>query len=339
MQMKAFYKVKTDRYFFNRTDGPEECVRQWVIAELLSTYGININEIEIEVPVKIGTRIHYADIVIYKEQVPYIVIECKRQEIQNLETALEQSISYANSNKLKASFAVCTNGNEWLVRRKIGQTWEIVPEMEVRNITNPTMQLSSFLFLVEALHPVFFWLHRSIPAERAMEFFSKVHELLYKAAFRRVGKGLHTGFDHLIRVLSNDPTLSKKYGMDKMSIAFEAFMDYLTAVGIREYRVGPEGYHNYELVNILLGSFEELTISSIGVNNEESKWLRLVTVHLQYLMEILRAGQLLDVPETVMKEYHAFLKPFCENQLGVKLPDSVEQEEIRFVRAICEYLD
>lgn len=338
MQMRAFYKVKTDRYLFNRNDGPEERIRQWVISELLSTYGININQIEVEVPIRVGTRTHYADIVVYKDLVPYIVIECKREETKSLKVALDQAISYADSSKLKASYVICTNGREWLVRKKVNQIWEIVPDVEIRKITNPTMDLSSFLFLIEDLKPIFYWLHREVPAKHSMNFFSNVHTLIYSSVFYG-GLGLHDGFDHLVRVLANDPTLSKDYGMEKMAIAFESFMDYFLAMGISEHRARPEGYYNYELVNILLTSFERLTFASSGIANREIRWLRLITVHLQYLLDNVRKGEVLDVPATLITEYYAFFKPFCEDQLSVMLPENIEQEEIKTIRIICEPSD
>jgi hypothetical protein len=44
MSIKAFYEIAPTSYLFGKTDGPEEKVRQWVLFELLSTYGYNINE-------------------------------------------------------------------------------------------------------------------------------------------------------------------------------------------------------------------------------------------------------------------------------------------------------
>lgn len=76
MPPKPYYDVSTEAYLFGKTkEKPEEKVRQWVLFELLSTYGISINSIQVERQVKVGTRTHFADIVILKENTPFVVQE------------------------------------------------------------------------------------------------------------------------------------------------------------------------------------------------------------------------------------------------------------------------
>ena len=80
MPPKPFYEVQPSAYLFVKYDGdkPEEKVRQWALFELLSTYGVFINNIVTERPVKVGTRTHRADIVVLRDGAPYVVIECKK---------------------------------------------------------------------------------------------------------------------------------------------------------------------------------------------------------------------------------------------------------------------
>lgn len=67
MPPKPFYEVSPQAYLFNKNhETPEEKVRQWALFELLSTYGICINNIDVERQVKVGTRNHRADIVIMR---------------------------------------------------------------------------------------------------------------------------------------------------------------------------------------------------------------------------------------------------------------------------------
>ena len=119
MSPKPFYEINPQAYLFDRSDEtPEEKVRQWALFELLSTYGVSINNIEIERPVKVGTRNHRADIVVLRESVPYVVIECKKWDDKKEEQGTQQALSYADANTMKARFAVYTNGDIWKVKKK-----------------------------------------------------------------------------------------------------------------------------------------------------------------------------------------------------------------------------
>ncbi|MBD1933689.1 MULTISPECIES: type I restriction enzyme HsdR N-terminal domain-containing protein [Cyanophyceae] len=115
MSPRPFYEVKPSHYLFNKQETPEEKVRQWILFELLSTYAVPIGNIDVEKPVRVGTRTHRADIVIYQDFIPYIVIECKNQEDKSPDQGLDQAISYASC--LGAKFAVYTNGWDWLEYR------------------------------------------------------------------------------------------------------------------------------------------------------------------------------------------------------------------------------
>ena len=98
MPPKAYYDVKASAYIFGMSDEkPEEKVRQWVLFELLTTYGISINDIEVERPVRVGTRNHRADVVILIEGAPLVVIECKRREDDDIAQGISQAVSYASS--------------------------------------------------------------------------------------------------------------------------------------------------------------------------------------------------------------------------------------------------
>jgi hypothetical protein len=50
MPPKAYTPIPTNCYLFGKTDKPEEQVRQWVLFELLGTYGYNISQLKVEKP-------------------------------------------------------------------------------------------------------------------------------------------------------------------------------------------------------------------------------------------------------------------------------------------------
>ena len=119
MPPKPYYEIQHSAYLFMPNKNaksqdedikpkPEEKIRQWALFELLTTYGVNIKNIEIERPVKVGTRTYRADIVIHRDFAPHVVIECKRWKNKKIDKGIDQAISYANANTIKAKFAVFT---------------------------------------------------------------------------------------------------------------------------------------------------------------------------------------------------------------------------------------
>lgn len=88
MKLRAFHNISIDDYLFKSNPKmemykPEEKVRQWMLKELIESYGYLREDIDIEFQMKIGSKTYYADIVIYKKsnysKVPYILIEVKKE--------------------------------------------------------------------------------------------------------------------------------------------------------------------------------------------------------------------------------------------------------------------
>ena len=81
-------------------DHPEEKVQAETYCQLIKTYGYSPNRIKIYVPVTMGKEKKEADIVVYKDDdclEPYILVECKREDVSEAEfaQAIEQAYSYA----------------------------------------------------------------------------------------------------------------------------------------------------------------------------------------------------------------------------------------------------
>lgn len=131
MTSKVFCDIDPKYYLFGKNETPEEKVRQWALFELLSVYNVPVQSISIEVPVKLGTRSHRADIVVLKDYYPWIVLECKRTEHSDTPEGIKQALSYANC--LQSEFAVYTNGKVWLVKRYKPKfkEWISIPDLPI----------------------------------------------------------------------------------------------------------------------------------------------------------------------------------------------------------------
>lgn len=113
-------QVRKDWYKYT----PEEDARQRFIAFLLEKKGYSRNHIKLEHRLTIGEKSYKADIVVYQDTIPAIVVECKRNDIALGHDVFAQVNNY--NAILKAEWVVVTNGLEYTVRRYDKQTGKSV---------------------------------------------------------------------------------------------------------------------------------------------------------------------------------------------------------------------
>ncbi|MCO6452625.1 MAG: type I restriction enzyme HsdR N-terminal domain-containing protein [Caldilineales bacterium] len=180
MPPAPFYEIHPNAYLFQKSATPEEEVRQWVAFELLSGYGFHINNIEFEKPVKVGRRTHYADIVVFNNHKPYIVIECKRRDESKIADGLKQAVSYATAYEIRAEFAVCSNGSNWQVMRNINDNWVKVTDIPRIFSSNTRRPIHELFYEINHLELILYWLHRPVPAKYAQIFLSNLQDILLR---------------------------------------------------------------------------------------------------------------------------------------------------------------
>lgn len=123
---KHLYKIKTEnnndfiydtirRGWFLLT--PEEWVRQNIIQYLTTIKKYPPKLISIEKEIKVGELKKRFDIVIYKDDNPWMIVECKQMDIKLDEKTLQQILTYQS--KVQAVFLAITNGNSSYLLQKI----------------------------------------------------------------------------------------------------------------------------------------------------------------------------------------------------------------------------
>ena len=88
---------------------PEEWVRQNFIQYLIQTMQYPTTLIAVEKEIKVGELKKRFDILIYKNNLPWMIIECKKSDIKINGTVLQQILSYNTA--IQAKYIVVTNGN------------------------------------------------------------------------------------------------------------------------------------------------------------------------------------------------------------------------------------
>ncbi|CAN5702746.1 type I restriction enzyme HsdR N-terminal domain-containing protein [soil metagenome] len=88
---------------------PEEWVRQHFIQYLLQKKNYPASIIAVEKEIKLGDLKKRCDIVVYKSHVPWMIIECKEQDVVLNDAVLQQTLRYNIT--LQVAILVVTNGS------------------------------------------------------------------------------------------------------------------------------------------------------------------------------------------------------------------------------------
>lgn len=119
---KEFIYDEIRRNWFVLT--PEEWVRQNFIQYLTATKKYPASLIAIEKEIKVGELKKRFDIVIYKDAIPWMIVECKQMDVQLKGNVLQQVLTY--NLHLQANYLAITNGNvSFLWERKNDEFVEI----------------------------------------------------------------------------------------------------------------------------------------------------------------------------------------------------------------------
>ena len=140
-RLRPFYAIPPEEYLFQQLvndDSPEERVRQWLLRELIESYGFpqelfDGRTVNIEVPIAIGARQYFVDVAIQKEfqgdPKPLVLFEVKRLDSTE---GIDQLHGYLSASPT-ARIGVWTNGCELKCFIKNGNQIESRPDIPVYN--------------------------------------------------------------------------------------------------------------------------------------------------------------------------------------------------------------
>lgn len=135
-RFRRLHRINIDEYLF--TDkivdiySNEEVIRQWIIDELINTYGFPKELIDVEYKANLGSQSGLVDVVVYiyknKSKIPFMFFEAKRWGM-GIERAMPQLQSYMSSCSTVA-YGVATDGNELVI---INNEFEKIDDIPVFN--------------------------------------------------------------------------------------------------------------------------------------------------------------------------------------------------------------
>ena len=107
---------------------PEEWVRQNFLLFLTHTLGFSPSIIAVEKKIKNLQTLKRFDIVVYKNDQPYILIECKEMNVVLGQSALTQTLNYFS--EIQSRYVIITNGNQTFAFEKSNNVLNAVEHIE-----------------------------------------------------------------------------------------------------------------------------------------------------------------------------------------------------------------
>lgn len=108
---------------------PEEWVRQNFLQYLLQVKHYPASLIAVEKEISVGELKKRFDILVYQQDRPWLLIECKEMNVPVEETVFHQLLRYQSA--LDASYIIITNGNEtkgWATRSQDITSLDSIPD-------------------------------------------------------------------------------------------------------------------------------------------------------------------------------------------------------------------
>ena len=145
----TYVHQKKERNYTN----PEEIVQAETFLRLLLDYNYPVNRIKQFVSVTMGSEVKEADIVVYKDDactIPYILVECKKQEVSEAEyqQAISQAYSYAYAMAGELKYVWVTSGikSDYFEVDQSSNTRNQLPDIPQFGVTN----IASYKYVYDA---------------------------------------------------------------------------------------------------------------------------------------------------------------------------------------------
>jgi hypothetical protein len=147
-------------------------------------------------------------------------VECKKRGHAKHDAAMEQAISYAASERVKAEYVLYTNGEDWQVKRNIAGCW--VDVLDIPHADHVVGSLfTDHLWRLKLMLPVLAPLpEASLKGRAAVLWLQRLQEMFNGMSFwcRSVDPRLLDSADNLLRYLA-DPSEGINYRLGKLAHA------------------------------------------------------------------------------------------------------------------------
>lgn len=199
------------------------------------------------------------------------------------------------------------------------------------------MDLSHFLGDFIDLMPLLHWLHRAVPQAATRQYLSAMQRVFYGHSFatQQTDENLRMALDRLLRVLSS-ATEFDGYAHGKLSEAFRYIQQYLKSIGERNHLGDDFEWNFHELLTIPALQLEPLVAHRVD-GSFDYQAIRLLSALLQHGKNQYGAQKTFcELPSAVNYEFGDYMALALSSNLGVTVPDRLDQIYTGDIRILCE---
>lgn len=199
------------------------------------------------------------------------------------------------------------------------------------------MDLSHFLGDFIDLMPLLHWLHRAVPQAATSQYLSAMQRVFHGHSFttQKVDENLRIALDNLLRVLSSS-TAFDGYAHGKLSVAFKCLQRYLKSIGEENHLDDDFEWNIHELLTIPASQLETLVAHKVD-GSLDYHAIRLISSLLQHGKNQHGSQKsFCELPGAVNHEFGDYITLALSANLGVTVPDRLDQIYTGDVRSLCE---
>jgi hypothetical protein len=202
---------------------------------------------------------------------------------------------------------------------------------------NLTLDLSHFLGDFIDLMPLLHWLHQAVPPTATSQYLSAMQRVFYAHSFvtQQTDENLRMALDRLLRALANSAEFDE-YTLGKLSAAFRYMQLYLKSIGEENYLDDDFEWNIHELLTIPTSQFETL-VTQKADGSFDYHAIRLISALLQHGQnQRVSQKSFCELPGAVNHEFGDYLALALSTNLGVIVPDRLDQIYTSDIRSLCE---
>lgn len=200
------------------------------------------------------------------------------------------------------------------------------------------MDLSHFLGDFIDLMPLLHWLHRPVPQAVTSKYLSAMQRVFHGHSFatQQTDKNLAMALDNLLRVLSSSAEFDG-YAHGKLSVAFKYMQRYLKSIGEENHLDDDFDWSIHELLTIPASQLETLVVNRVD-GSFDYHAIRLISALLQHgQKQRMSPKSFCELPSAVNHEFGDYISLALSANLGVTVPDRLDQIYTGDVQSLCEH--
>ena len=202
---------------------------------------------------------------------------------------------------------------------------------------NLDLDLSHFLRDFIDLMPLLHWLHQAVPKSATNKYLSAMQYVFHAHSFatQQTDKNLTIALDNLLRALSNSAEFDG-YTHGKLSAAFKYMQLYLKSIGEGNHLDDDFEWNIRELLTIPASQFETLVTHRVD-GSFDYHAIRLISALLQHGQnQRVSPKSFCELPGAVNHEFGDYIALALSTNLGVIVPDRLDQIYTGDIRSLCE---